>query len=927
MLDIVAMVFNVVFIIIFFLFVLINVLRGLSKGIIATAVRTVFIFISGLLAILIALPIGKAISKTVINAVNGFIGSELPEFNELIEISPVIKDLMVGIPAAVISPIIYVVIFLLLLLVMLIPAHFVKKLINAKFPNAPKLGWAGALCGVLTGVMAFVFLFAPTVGTISMVGDMAGVAESLIGDDSGENNENAELPANNGDIKLLSASNASASDTANKENFYDDLIVPITDNFLVKFVSGVGGKAIFNSLTVFEVKGEAVSISKEFGVMADVVSDLMPVFSGSEPSKWTEKEINGIKNAAKTLDNSEIVSEMLADIISAASKKWANNEKFLGISMISTGKDSIDTFLRELFLSFSDSTSKTISKDFTTLADVLGVMQRYDMLSALTSEDSDITENLAKDGFISGLLAVITENDRFKGVTAAVINLGVQETVGILNVPETDSEVYDRFVSDVAESINDANASNVPLDTLKNTVYKEFTDNGIKVEKEITDYVTEYLMLDFEGRTDITAEEISEFFSVAFAINEEKNEANELSSGADKTQISFIGNAVLLENKYGGAQALKELFEDIIERLEENDEDASAFKDVDWDSLSTLQDREIFESDAVTAEKLKVSKEALYSLSDEELLEECKKIEDIMQNIVAFTDSVSDDNSGNIILGADVESLGNALNSLGNSKILGEVSDSIIESALRSDMVQDNISVSDAAINSMLTSEETDYANILVTIQNTSNIIENIGKTDSEDGALTEEEIDDQLSWVLSDMTENTAGVVGEIFDVQTVIKLGIPEDKAEKIADAVNVFFEKMAQAKPNTDDPEDKDVKATKTMFKFIAALKTTGGNLFEETGLTVAETVHIFMDSEISRETLIAASYVDGKLVTDSFGLAEKITKDDKNETINVLKKEVKANYAAVEDKAEYKKAVCAIGAILGVDVSSSFDSWVK
>ena len=922
----IAAIFNVFFAIIFFLFILINVLRGLSKGIVATAVRTVFIFISGLLAIIIALPIGKAISKTFINEVNSFIGSELPQVKELIAISPVTEDLMVGIPAVVISPIIYVVLFLILLLVMLIPAHFVKKLINDKFPKIPKLGWAGALCGVLTGVMAFVFLFAPTVGTLSMVGDVSGVVVNLF--DNDDSAETLEMPEESESIKLLSSADAGPAGTKQKEeNVYDSVIVPITDNFLVKFVSGVGGKAIFNSLTVLEVKGENVSISKEFAVMADVVSDLMPVFSGSEPSEWTEKEINGIKNAAKTLNNSEIVSEMLADIISAASKKWANDEKFLGISMISTGKDSIDSFLRELFLSFSDSTSKTIGKDFTTLADVFGVMQRYDMLSALTSEDSDITAGITKDGFISGLLEVITKNDRFKGVTAAVINLGVQETVEILNVPETDSEVYDKFISGVAESINDANASSVPLDALKNTVYNEFTDNGIKVEKEVTDYVTEYLMLDFKGRTDVTAEEISEFFSIAFAINEEKNEANELSSSADKSQISFIGNVTLLENKYSGAQALKELFKDIIERLEENDEDASAFKNVDWDSLSTLQGREIFESDAITAEKLKVSKEAVSSLSEKELLAECKKIEDIMQNIVNFTNSVSDDNSGNVMLGADVESLGNALNTLDGSKILSEVSDSIIESALRSEMVQDNISVSDTAINSMLTSEETDYANILVTIQNTSNIIENIGKTDSEDGALTEKEIDDQLSWVLSDMTENTAGVVGEIFDVQTVIKLGIPEDKAEKIADAVNVFFEKMAQAKPNTDDPEDKDVKATKTMFKFIAALKTTGGNLFEETGLTVKETVHIFMDSEISRETLIAASYVDGKLATDSFGLAEKITKDDKNETINVLKEEVKANYASVEDKAEYKKAVCAIGAILGVDVSSSFDSWVK
>ena len=145
-----------------------------------------------------------------------------------------------------------------------------------------------------------------------------------------------------------------------------------------------------------------------------------------------------------------------------------------------------------------------------------------------------------------------------------------------------------------------------------------------------------------------------------------------------------------------------------------------------------------------------------------------------------------------------------------------------------------------------------------------------------------------------------------------------------EEVADYI---FEKMAKAKPNADDPEDKDVKASKTIFKFIAALKTSEGNLFEETGLTVKETIHIFMDSEISRETLIAASYVDGKLVTDSFGLAEKVSKSDKNEAVELLEEETKANYRSAEDKAEYKKAICAIGAIFGVDVSGQFDSWTK
>lgn len=493
-LNIAVTAFNIAFALVFFIIILINVLRGISKGIIPTAVRTVFVFISGLISVLIAIPIGRVVSRAAVDMVNDFIIGRFPEFEELVEENPVIDNLMIGVPSMVITPIIYVIIFIIMLLIMIIPAHFVKKLISDKYPNIPRLRWAGGLCGVLTGIMMFVFLFAPTVGIISAVGNMANVVESI-------------------------------SDTDENEESFEN-VERLTDNFLVKFVSGSGGRAIYSSLTAFKVNDEKVDISKEISVMADVVSNLAPVVDGSDPSVWKDEEVKDVKIAAKNLSDSELLSEVFAAVLSTATEQWEKDESFLGVYIKTTGKDSVDRFIKELFLCFSQTTKETVSKDIITLMDAFDVMRKHNVLVVLDAPNGDpgIAQNPEKEGFVSALLEVVSANKRFKRVTAVVVNLGVHETTGITNVPKTDSRAYNNFVAEVADAINNANENSIPLDNLKDTVYQSFTDNGMKVEKEITDYITEYLALDFKCRTDVSADEISEFFEVAFEMPEQKTE-------------------------------------------------------------------------------------------------------------------------------------------------------------------------------------------------------------------------------------------------------------------------------------------------------------------------------------------------------------------------------------------------------------------
>lgn len=860
---------TLVFAVILILFVLTSVLKGLSKGFIHTAVKTVFIFVSGLLALFISVPLGKTIARVLVSKLTSIISGMWSGYDELVAASPSIEGLITGIPAVIISVILYVVLFLVLSLIMLIPARLIRKHVFERFlPNFPKLRWAGALCGVIAGLASFVFIMAPLTGTLAMVGDAASIVTVAAGKKEDK-----------------------------KIDVYEDVIEPVTDNFFVKLTSNLGGRAIYNHLTSFDVNGEKVSVSNEFSVLGDVFSAIKPILGGKSES-WTREDIDAIGSAADRLSDSELVSGVLADILSAAGNKWSEDEAFLGLKVPSVGNESTGDFLKEFLVSFKSTTKETVGEDIGTLADVLGVLHDYGMLSAKQDGES-AGDKISTEGFVSELLGTVMKNERFRGTAAAVINLGVSQTLDILDVPATDSEVYDNFVADIAGIINASDDD----EKVKQDVYDSFTEHGIKTDKNITDRVAEYLEQDFAGRTDVSPEEIGSFFGVAFAIKEETEEVS--------FRSVFPGVSFINDTSSAGARALNAF-------LKANKDIAGA----SLDALSTLISRDDFESTVVTAEKLKVTRERIEALADEIIDTECERIENIINKFMSFSNSSKD---GDVVESADIASLGGALNEIGKSEMLSEISDDMIRAAFGSKLVKDNIRISNDTVEKMVTSEETDYEDILVSVQKTTNIINGLSKEEGE--KISDEEVDEKLDYLLSDMSQNTAEVIGEVFDSKNVQKLGIEEEKSEKIAASLGVFFDKMAKSDADTSDPEDKDVKASKTVFKFIAASKTSNPDLFAETGLTPNETINIFMDSEISRETIIEASYKDGKIELDSFGLASKMNDESRNEALETMEAHVKANYGSAEDKEEYKNAVLSIGAILGMDVSGEFNSWTK
>lgn len=858
--DIIAMlptIVTIAFAVVLLLNILTNVLRGLSKGLFPTLVRLGSILVSGVLAAIVSVPIGRIIPGALVSKINEMISGMFPSYADILALSPSASDLMVGIPAIFISIILYFLLFGIFRLLMKIPERIIRKRVFEKrLAGAPKRTWAGALCGIVAGVAVFVFTTAPICGTLETVGDTAG---AIVGE--------------------------RADDAEDGFTVYGDVIEPISDGFFVKFTCSLGGRAVYNRLTVIEVGGEKVSINREVRVFSDVLKAVKPLLSGGGMSSLTRDDITLLSSASRRLSDSKIVSGLLADILSGAAQKWADGESFLGLGLPPAGEGGYSDFLIEFLLAFKNTTKETVGEDIGTLADVLALLYDSGMLE--NKEGSSIADSLGKEGLISALLETVMKNERFSGTAAAIINLGVQSTLDTLGVPASSEDVYDGLVSDISNAVN----SDSNLEELEKKTYDSFEKRGIKTDKRVTDLTAKYLKEDFEGRQDVTEGEISTFLSVAFASAPAQAKGPEPVSGARDL-----------------AKALAALKNEGVEGI-------------NWDALHSLASRDTFITSLLTYETISVTKEALDALADSELSAECGKVEEMIIKFLKFSSSAKD---GNVIENADVASLGDALNIIEKSAILSEVSEDMIRAIFSSHLVKDHVKISDNTVDKMIESEDTDYNDILVSVQNTTGIINGLSK---EEGKISDEALDEKIDYLLGDMSENTADVIGEVFDSENVQKLGVAEEKADKMADSLGVFFDKMAESDADTSNPEDKDVKATKAVFKFMAASKTDTSDVFAETGLTPDETVKTFMDSEISRETIVEASYSDGELQMDSFGLAEKLNEEGRNKALASMEEHVKENYENEEDKEQYEKTVIAIGALLGMDVSDDLASWIK
>ena len=319
-------------------------LRGLRKGLWKSLTDLGFVILCLFLSIFISKGITDAIMdiSKVAEALESLKGS-LPdmastidsvlEYINSVQDNPGMISAILAIPAALITPIVFMLVHVLLGIIIKIPKLILEKILfgpnrGENYRGGNRL--VGGLMGGVRNALFIVILIIPILGYASLASDTLGTIES---------------------VEMLNSSESSGGEAESglgsvKAEFLD----PVLESPAVKTINSMGGKAIFNSLTTKKVDDAKISLAVEVDCFAKLYANAQS-FMDTELADFGEEQKNSIENIKTILHEAELVPYIVSEVMSFAADSWLEGKAVFGIEKINVGEDfseAFDNLLRTL---------------------------------------------------------------------------------------------------------------------------------------------------------------------------------------------------------------------------------------------------------------------------------------------------------------------------------------------------------------------------------------------------------------------------------------------------------------------------------------------------------------------------------------------------------------------------------------------------
>ncbi len=385
-----------------------------------------------------------------------------------------------------IGPILFIILFIVLRAVLGIVKKIVFKTFKIKIPDAPKaLGrLCGAAIGLVSGVLCILAVVTPLFGTLDTMQAVMNVGEAT----EGVSEDVSEEPQ--GGI----AGNLTDMMTLNK--------APIA-----KQIYGLGGDAMFTFLTTTSWNGERVVLREEAVAVATAL-DQISALSAKDVSEYGDEETAALRNVATSVDDSALLSNMMAGVISEAAGTWSEGNGYLGIRFPGmTGH--YGRILKAFFSVFATTDTTTVGADLTTFADVFALLVDHDMFAMLEGEtgEDNFAAKLTDGDIVGDFYEVLDKNERMQPVKVAIADVGMNVMLGELggsagNLREDHGALMNDMASALKASVAGQNGT-IDRDTLRADTATAITENAVNVEDSVVDLVVDALVDEF------TAEELA----------------------------------------------------------------------------------------------------------------------------------------------------------------------------------------------------------------------------------------------------------------------------------------------------------------------------------------------------------------------------------------------------------------------------------
>lgn len=880
------------------LILIFGTLAGFLRGFVKSLIRTITVISSVIVALLIARPVAGLFSSMLEGIIKSALSKE-GAVGELITTSPTLAALISGLPIALLTPIVFVVLFLLLSGILYIVYKIVSKILFSKRSFTMKSSLSrllGTAIGFVGSLIIIVALLMPIVGYVRFADETLTLAEKsgIVSSGNKDDMEYGEDAVNNDNDSL--------------SKIRSDVISPIADNAYISIL-GKLSKGAFNYLITFDLHGESVNIKKETVYVLDLYDkSIKPLSVGLK--NYGEEQAAAVKELALGINDSVLVPSIICEIIPTAATKWNNGDEFIGIKSIATSvpedlRSSVTTLLSIL----STMTRDTIQSDLETVAEIFSVLARngaFELFAGDTQSES-LIDMFKNEAIISDLLAALGGNDRFKPLIKDITNLGLKAVAGALGLPADDAEVYKDLMDEIAGAMNDtatADTAEEKLSLTKAALSDIFKSYGFDASEKDTETIAGCLLSDLAGKGDLTGEDIESYFKENGL--EDASRSNEQTDNQDESDLSF-------------------------DRDEYKMSDESRAKLASTNVARMLAGILPFEHTKITLEKLMITDEILKGMSAEDLAKDGRLIAAAMADITKFYKSLTEKESiGSIsdIASLDTSALASAVKNLNDSSLLSGVSAPLVSGTLQSM----DLGISTEAIKKLeegiaadkTGGEKEGYTeSALDSFVSMSTLADKLASGGaSADKTESDEDFAAAVEDVFKSMSPDSADLMASAVTPDLVKKSmsSISDQNAEKVSTIMGKLFVNMGSTSDMTDEEYKNEADALSLLFGVaLDAEESNASQLFptlDENGNTVAEgKVGISADELVSTvlNTTAACNTVTeavGELGHDPFGLSSVITEENTDEFERALENSLTA---------ENENTVKALASFFGANIT--------
>ena len=362
-------------------------------------------------------------------------------WSDLFSASPTLHSFLSYLPAALVTPTLFVLLFGIFDLLLLIPAHFVNKAIEKKFP-APTEGkgkvinmWTGVGVKLANSVIVMMIVLLPLSGLVATLGN--GIYEVRHAFE--ESNAEFEIKNNRGEI--VYDLNANELDS-----LVGEFVDPIAKNPIFVMSANPLFRLMYTNLTEVNLHGDNAFLDKELQDIFTLAADCACFFT--DPDGYGDSQKLALDHMIAYVADSKYKTMIASEMLSEMANSWKRGDAFMG--MEKPGDEHAMIIINPMIDILSESTPEAVKDDLTTFSDILCIMIDYDMqvsiIEALDTKNSDTTsliKDIANSEMLGDILEEIYENEDYHDMIQPVIKVFFRT-------------VLDSFVDEASIHISDA---------------------------------------------------------------------------------------------------------------------------------------------------------------------------------------------------------------------------------------------------------------------------------------------------------------------------------------------------------------------------------------------------------------------------------------------------------------------------------------